>query len=931
MKQNYTKLLFVLLIFFGGIGDAFSQCSQEQMITICDMETIDFDFDGIPDGIINLYDETGIVPESGDFWESTGIEEGEEGIEASGVLRLWQLRNASDLYFFELKNPNCPDDYRVRVNVKLGPYAGIAATTGFFPVCDNDDICTAGFEIDINLFDTLESREGFALPHLNGIWTYTGSLPSDTYILSGSNFGTTIENNGGFPVDSEDFSFRYTVFNVDTCITEFVDVQVTVVRPVTAGYGSSFSICEGDIGSWDMDINLFDDRFLNGEELGGSWEDDDNTGQITSATDAVINLKEVYDAFRASPEYVPGFSCIDFSYTYKINSRSPICPNDEETVMFVIYEELRPFAPQNSVEEICPNSSPAQINLFDLLEFEPGYVYTDGSLVDDFAYWTFLGGIPFNGDLNLENNLNDTPEDEQHLGPITIAGARPGSYRFRYDVVPRQSCGATFSYSGDVCQPISIESNPCPTISTIVTIVILPHDYAGEDTLDLIICKTDANQYSLRSLLNSDGRTIEEGIWTDNNNGGNVVDDLFLVPEEINDPISYSFTHTTTNPSGCVDEALLEFTIYKEANAGAGSGTATSLCSDNLTVTLFNLLEGNPDPTGTWIGPFGYMSPDHLGIFDASDNTLPILGPGDYVYTVGGNVGCSSQDQATVTIAIVEPVEIGNDRSDSFCEIDGRVNLFTILDNNTPRTGTFQDIENTGALTPDGVVEFDLLPNPDNEVNKIYNFRYVIPNTAPCNESSLNVEVQIIDLPEPNVPDQEFCILDGKRLDDIEVDVLNYNWYPTLESDMPIIDNPLLFDNQIYYIATVDADNCESERVTVAVNILNMGERFSNGDICALDFQDGVSPDGNNQNDTFDLFIEDEFNIPVAFPDFDLKIYNRYGAKVFEGNRNTEEFRGESNVSIRLGDDLPSGTYFYIFTPNFENNFPIQGSFYLSR
>ncbi|WP_299600881.1 gliding motility-associated C-terminal domain-containing protein [uncultured Aquimarina sp.] len=929
MKKYYVKHFLIVFLFFGVTKKLFAQCNTTQTITVCDMETIDFDNDGNPDGIINLYNETGIVPESGDSWESTGIEEGEEGIESSGILRLWQLRDASGDYFFDLINPNCPSGYRVRVNLKLGPYAGIAATTGFFPVCDNDDICQPGIEVDINLFDTLESREGFALPHLNGEWTYTGPQPANPYILQGANFATTIDDNGGFPVDSEDFSFRYTVLNVDTCVTDFVDVQITVVRPVTAGYGSSFTICESDIDLWDENINLFEDRFLTREDTGGSWEDDDNTGQITSATDSTINLKEVYDVFRASPDYVPGFSCVNFSYTYKINSRSPICPNDEETVTFVIYEELRPFAPENSVEEICPNSSPDQINLFDLLEFEPGYEYMDGSIADDFAFWTFVGGVPSNGDLNLENNLNDLPEDEQHLGPINIANANPGTYRFRYDVIPRQSCDVTFLFSDDVCNPISIDSNPCASISTIVTIEILPYDYAGQDTVGLNICQSSNDQFSLRSLLNSDGREIAEGVWTDDMNV--IVDDIFIVPVDIVDPISYAFTHTTMNPSGCVDEATLEFTIYKEADAGAGSGTAVTVCSDNLTVTLFNLLEGNPDPTGIWTGPFGYTSPDHLGVFDATDLTLPILGPGNYVYTVGGNAGCTGQDQATVTIEIVEPVEIGNDRSASFCEIDGRVNLFTLLDNDTPRIGSFEDIENTGALTPEGVVEFDLLPNPDNEVNMIYNFRYVIPNSAPCDQSSLNVEVQIIDLPEPNVPDQEFCILDAKRLDDIEVDVLNYNWYASLESDMPIIDNPLLFDNQVFYIATVDADNCESERVMVQINILNMGERFSNGELCALDFQDGVSPDGNNQNDTFDLFIEDQFNIPIAFPDFDLKIYNRYGALVYEGNRDTEEFRGESNVSLRLGDDLPSGTYFYIFTPNFENNFPIQGSFYLSR
>lgn len=552
--------------------------------------------------------------------------------------------------------------------------------------------------------------------------------------------------------------------------------------------------------------------------------------------------------------------------------------------------------------------------------------YPDGNNSIDFIGWQLISGP---SDLGLVNNYEDisiTPPDQRHRGVVNLQGAPSGTYVFRYTVQPEKLCSATgvgFNYYPNFCEPSLVAGHPCETLFADVTIVILEKDYPGEDTQDIDFCET-LDSVDLRSLLRTNGTAIvTTGVWTDNE--GNEVNNTFEIPE-IEETQVFTFTYTTIHPvTGCMDDATLSFTVYKEANAGAGTGTATSVCSDNLTITLFDLLEGNPDTTGVWTGPFGYMSPDHLGVFDANDNTLPILGPGDYIYTVLGNDGCTNQDQATVTISISDPIEIGNDRNATFCKIDGRVNLYSLLDSDTIRTGIFEDTDDTQALSAEGVLEFETL------TNGIYNFRYVVANTLPCDESTLNVAVQIVDLPEPNVPNQEFCILDAKHLDDIEVDVLNYNWYTTLESDMPIIENPQLFDNQVYYIATVDADNCESERVQVAIDILNMGERFSNGELCTLDFQDGVSPDGNNLNDTFDLFIEDQYNIPVAFPDFELKIFNRYGTEVYNGNINTEEFRGESNVSIRLGDDLPSGTYFYIFTPNFENNLPIQGSFYLSR
>ncbi|GAA4271720.1 hypothetical protein GCM10022258_10140 [Aquimarina gracilis] len=923
MGNELAISLIILFSFF----NSHAQCDLGTFVVEqCDMENVDFDSDTNPDGIINLYAESGIVAQVGDEWESVGTEPASFALDpTSGNLRLWKLRNASNQYLFELRNSSCTTR-RAFVNLVLGPYAGVPATTGFFPVCDENDECADGIEVDIDLFDTLESREGEALPHLNGVWQYTGSLPMTDYILEGSIFGATIENNGGFPIDSEDFTFTYTVGGVGTCATESVDVKITLVRPVFAGFPSEYNICESDIDTWDRTINLRDDEYLLQEDSDGEWTVDND--QITSASDSEINLKDVYDAFLASPSYFRGFGCVSFSYTYTVTSRSPICPDSQATIVFRIFEELRQFTQPDSPEEICPaTDSRQELDLFSLIEFQPGFEYRDGLEDEDFVFWTFESGPAGGTDLNLQENLDNGSPSEKHKGTIDIGSAIPGRYQFRYTVVPNTLCtafGDEVIYGGDICSPSIRSFNPCSLVSTIVTIDVLEFDYAGENTSGINLCETEGDgQISLRGLLNSNGNTIVEGVWTDNNNGNVVVGDNLDISNIAGSSQDFQFTHTTSNASGCPDIAVLEFTVFREPNAGEDA--TVSVCTDDLRVTLFEALGGNPDDTGTWFGPFGYVTTDNVGEFNPDDDTLPILGPGEYVYNVPGNEGCLTANQAVVTIILVDPVETGENINETYCKQDGRVNLFSLLNRDTPRTGVFEDTDNTGALSAEGVLEFETL------TNEIYNFRYVLANAAPCDESSLTVSIQIIDLPEPNVPDQEFCILDAARLEDIEVDVLNYNWYNTLESETSIVDNPLLQDNQVFYIATVDADGCESERVQVSINILNTGERSSAGQICTLDFQDGISPNGDNQNDTFDLFIEGVYNIPDAFPDFELKIYNRYGSPVYEGNVNTEEFRGESNTSVRLGDDLPSGTYYYIFTPNFENNLPIQGSFYLSR
>jgi len=287
-----------------------------------------------------------------------------------------------------------------------------------------------------------------------------------------------------------------------------------------------------------------------------------------------------------------------------------------------------------------------------------------------------------------------------------------------------------------------------------------------------------------------------------------------------------------------------------------------------------------------------------------------------------------------VTIEIIEPTPIEDNLSFTRCKSDGSVNLFSLLSNTTSRSGNFIDIDDTKALSEEGRVNFSALPEG------IYNFQYSLTNEEPCKPSTLNIEIRTVDLELPEIPFSAFCILDAKRLNDIEVNVSNFNWYPSFESDQPIIDNPILIDKTTLYLTNVDSENCESERIKVPIKILNIGEKFelknSTGNIveiieCPLDFQDGVTPNQDGQNDRFELVKEEVYNIPEAFPEFNLEIFNRFGTVVFKGNINTEEFKGESNVSLSIGNQLPSGVYFYVFNPNFKNNTPIQGSFYLSK
>ena len=62
----------------------------------------------------------------------------------------------------------------------------------------------------------------------------------------------------------------------------------------------------------------------------------------------------------------------------------------------------------------------------------------------------------------------------------------------------------------------------------------------------------------------------------------------------------------------------------------------------------------------------------------------------------------------------------------------------------------------------------------------------------------------------------------------------------------------------------------------------------------------GVSPNSDGWNDSFDLS-----NLDVR----EIKIFNRYGLKVYEAQNYIDEWRGQSDKG-----DLPTGTYYYVIT-----------------
>lgn len=73
-----------------------------------------------------------------------------------------------------------------------------------------------------------------------------------------------------------------------------------------------------------------------------------------------------------------------------------------------------------------------------------------------------------------------------------------------------------------------------------------------------------------------------------------------------------------------------------------------------------------------------------------------------------------------------------------------------------------------------------------------------------------------------------------------------------------------------------------------------------------------ISANGDGYNDFF--YIE---GLRDIFLDFEIFIFNRWGVKIWSGNQNTEDWRGEvSERNTLYGQLAPAGTYYYIIKVN---------------
>nr|HRO98449.1 hypothetical protein [Flavobacteriales bacterium] len=523
------------------------------------------------------------------------------------------------IYTYTVSGPApCPDSSAVlTIAVVTAPNAG---TNGALTVCND-----AGPQ---NLFNSLGGT-----PQAGGSWTGPGG---------GAHSGVLD------PTVGPAGTYTYTVPGTAPCGPASAVVSVTIEQRPNAGTNGTAVVCSNG-----APFNLFSS--LGGSpQPGGSW-----TGPGGGAVAAT---------------YTPGSSTPGV-YTYTL-SGTTACASSSATV--TVTQVTAPNAGIDRALVVCSDDAPfnllSQLNgtpnaggtwvgpngphgaTFNPATDPPGnYTYTvTGTapcanatavlnitvrIAPDAGSSAVITVCSTDASFPLFNRLGGSPD----LGGTWTApggGAHPGTF------IPGTSAAGVYTYT-------VVGQSPCDPATATVTVNVNIAPVAGTNA-SVVRCSNDA-PFSLFAQLG--GSPNPGGTWT---GPGGAHSGTFT--PGVDQPGAYTYTVLGTAP--CANAtAVVTVSIVTAPNAGTNG--STTVCSNGAPFSLFALLGGTPDATGTWSGPGGATS----GTFTPGTSQA-----GVYTYTVAGTAPCANAS-ATVTVSVVAAPNAGTNGSITVCSDQGPVNL----------------------------------------------------------------------------------------------------------------------------------------------------------------------------------------------------------------------------------------------------------------
>lgn len=640
------------------------------------------------DPSVDLFTLLGGTPDGGGTWNGPGGAH-------NGIYNPSTDDEGTYTYTVSGNAPCIDDEATVEITENLQPNAG---TDGSVSVCSNDPAMI------------LLTHLSGTISHLNGTWRDPVGAVHDG-ILD--------------PDSDPSGDYTYLIQGAAPCTPDSSVVAVTITNAPDPGIDGGLTTCP-DV----LEVDLFDG--LGGTyDVGGSWNDNDNTGALSG---------NLFSPF--------GLPADDYHFTYTVQGQVP-CGDEEATVMVTIVPQLD--AGIDGAAQVCDTET--AFNLFDVLNGTPqaGGTWEDidgsgglsGQELDasipipniyNFRY-VLVGSVGCSNDtamvsiaiiegpdagedatrevcstggvFNMFNELGGSPEtgglwrDENgavHSNNYTPANDEPGDY--------------TYTVFG---------SGPCDSIFATLTVEEAIGPYAGISN-DTTRCST-GGVIDLFDLLG--GNPDPNGSWTYNNidHSGTFVPGI---------DVDGAYLYTVEGEAPCADD-ITTVTVSTNEAPFAGNSTSENICSNSGQVVLITLLGGTPDGGGTWEGPDGA----HNGVYDPNIDTS-----GVYTYTVTGDFPCADATASVTIFEIGDPnAGVGDDVQ--LCSNSGSVDLFQLLTGDPDLSGTWTD--------PDGAAHTGtFIPSQDEEGD----YTYHVDGLPPCLSDSSIITVTIIDAPNPGASTQ---------------------------------------------------------------------------------------------------------------------------------------------------------------------------------
>ena len=255
-------------------------------------------------------------------------------------------------------------------------------------------------------------------------------------------------------------------------------------------------------------------------------------------------------------------------------------------------------------------------------------------------------------------------------------------------------------------------------------------------------------------------------------------------------------------------------------------------------------------------------------------------------YYASQTIGCES-DRIPILIRVYNtPLPTAN-KNQQFCIAENATIAHLSITGSNIKW--YQDVANGTVLA-----ETTWLEN-----NKTY-FATQTANNCESERLAITVKIQDTQIPIANSP-QAFCIQENAKISDIVITGQNVNWFESESSSINLSESTLL-ENGITYYASETINNCESERIPVAINILEATTGDCINFVDELPYPKFFTPNNDGYNDTWTI------DFAYLKPNTGIQIYDRYG-KLLKVLLLNGSWNGQFN-----SQELPATDYWFVVT-----------------